>query len=158
MKRFHVHVAVDDLDANIRFYSTIFGAPPTVVKADYAKWMIEEPRLNFAISNRGAKTGLDHLGFQVDSNEELAELRQKVADAEIAALDQPQSECCYARSDKYWITDPQGIAWETYHTLGEVEIYGVDMPKTAEPARERAACCAPRPNAANAVPERASCC
>ena len=110
MKRFHVHVAVDDLEANIRFYSAIFGTPPSVAKPDYAKWMIEEPRLNFAISNRGAKTGLDHLGFQVDSNEELGELRQKVADAEIAALDQPQSECCYARSDKYWITDPQGIA------------------------------------------------
>lgn len=161
MKRFHVHVAVDDLEANIRFYSAIFGAPPTVAKADYAKWMIEEPRLNFAISNRGAKTGLDHLGFQVDSNEELGELRQKVANAEIAPLDQPQSECCYARSDKYWITDPQGIAWETYHTLGEVEVYGVDMPKAAQAtddARERAACCAPRPNAANAVPEHASCC
>jgi catechol 2,3-dioxygenase-like lactoylglutathione lyase family enzyme len=128
MKRFHVHVAVDDLDANIRFYSAVFGTPPTVTKTDYAKWMIEEPRINFAISNRGAKTGLDHLGFQVDSDEELRELRQKVAEAEIAALDQPQAECCYARSDKYWITDPQGIAWETYRTLGEVEIYGTDMP------------------------------
>lgn len=147
MKRFHVHVAVDDLDANIRFYSAIFGAPPTVSKPDYAKWMIEEPRLNFAISDRGAKTGLDHLGFQVDSDEELGELRQKVADAEIAALDQPQSECCYARSDKYWITDPQGIAWETYRTLGEVEVYGVDTPKIPESA----ACCAPKP-------ERTSCC
>ena len=158
MKRFHVHVAVDDLEANIRFYSAIFGAPPTVAKPDYAKWMIEEPRLNFAISNRGAKTGLDHLGFQVDSNEELGELRQKVADAEIAALDQPQSECCYARSDKYWITDPQGIAWETYHTLGEVEVYGVDMPKAAKAAAEGAACCAPKPNVANTKPKRASCC
>ena len=131
-----------------------------VAKPDYAKWMIEEPRLNFAISNRGAKTGLDHLGFQVDSDEELGELRQKVADAEIAALDQPQSECCYARSDKYWITDPQGIAWETYHTLGEVEVYGVDMPKVAKAAEppERAACCAPKPNVANTTPKRASCC
>jgi catechol 2,3-dioxygenase-like lactoylglutathione lyase family enzyme len=147
MKRFHVHVAVDDLDANIRFYSAIFGAPPTVSKPDYAKWMIEEPRLNFAISDRGAKSGLDHLGFQVDSDEELGELRQKVADAEIAALDQPQSECCYARSDKYWITDPQGIAWETYRTLGEVEVYGVDTPKTPEST----ACCAPKP-------QRTSCC
>jgi catechol 2,3-dioxygenase-like lactoylglutathione lyase family enzyme len=147
MKRFHVHVAVDDLNANIRFYSAIFGAPPTVSKPDYAKWMIEEPRLNFAISDRGAKSGLDHLGFQVDSDEELGELRQKVADAEIAALDQPQSECCYARSDKYWITDPQGIAWETYRTLGEVEVYGVDTPK----ASESAACCAPKP-------QRTSCC
>jgi catechol 2,3-dioxygenase-like lactoylglutathione lyase family enzyme len=91
MKRFHVHVAVDDLDANIRFYSAVFGTPPTVTKTDYAKWMIEEPRINFAISNRSAKTGLDHLGFQVDSDEELRELRQKVAEAEIAALDQPQA-------------------------------------------------------------------
>jgi catechol 2,3-dioxygenase-like lactoylglutathione lyase family enzyme len=161
MKRFHVHIAVDDLEANIRFYSTVFGTPPTVSKPDYAKWMIEEPRINFAISNRGAKTGLDHLGFQVDSNEELGELRQKVADAEIAALDQPQSECCYARSDKYWITDPQGIAWETYHTLGEVEVYGVDMPKAtkaADAAAKKAPCCAPKANVANAAPERSSCC
>jgi catechol 2,3-dioxygenase-like lactoylglutathione lyase family enzyme len=161
MKRFHVHIAVDDLEANIRFYSTVFGTPPTVAKPDYAKWMIEEPRINFAISNRGAKTGLDHLGFQVDSNEELGELRQKVADAEITALDQPQSECCYARSDKYWITDPQGIAWETYRTLGEVEVYGVDMPKAtkaADAAAEKGPCCAPKANVANATPERSSCC
>ncbi len=110
MKRFHVHVAVDDLDANIRFYSTVFGARPTVQKTDYAKWMMEDPRLNFAISKRGAKAGLDHLGFQVDTEEELKTLRGQVAAAEIAALDQPQAQCCYARSDKYWMTDPQGIA------------------------------------------------
>ncbi|MGH8762878.1 MAG: ArsI/CadI family heavy metal resistance metalloenzyme [Nitrosospira sp.] len=154
MKRFHVHVAVDDLDANIRFYSAVFGVPPTVTKTDYAKWMIEGPRVNFAISNRGAKTGLDHLGFQVDSDEELVELRRKVAEAEIVALDQPQSECCYARSDKYWITDPQGIAWETYHTVGEVEIYGTDMPKVAEPS----ACCSPKPNVINIASQRTGCC
>lgn len=153
MKRFHVHVDVDDLDTNIRFYSAVFGVSPTVTKTDYAKWMIEEPRLNFAISNRGAKIGLDHVGFQVDSDEELAEPRQKVAGAEIAALDQPQTECCYARSDKYWITDPQGIAYETYRTLGEVEIYGVDMPKVAEPS----ACCAPKPRVVDTV-RRANCC
>ena len=161
MKRFHVHVAVDDLDANIRFYSAVLGVPPTVAKPDYAKWMIEEPRLNFAISSRGAKTGLDHLGFQVDLDEELGELRQKVADAEIAAPDQPRSECCYARSDKYWITDPQGIAWETYHTLGEVEVYGVDMPKAAkatDDAAEQAACCAHKLNASDTAPERTGCC
>jgi catechol 2,3-dioxygenase-like lactoylglutathione lyase family enzyme len=157
MKRFHVHIAVDDLDANIRFYSTVFGTPPTVTKPDYAKWMIEEPRINFAISDRGAKTGLDHLGFQVDSDEELGELRQKVAEAEIAALDQPQTECCYARSDKYWITDPQGIAWETYRTLGEAEIYGTDMPKEPE-AAEPGACCAPKPNVVNMTMKRTSCC
>ena len=141
MKRFHVHVAVDDLDANVRFYSTVFGAQPTVQKPDYAKWMLEDPRINFAISQRGARAGVDHLGFQVDSDEELTALRKQVADAEIAALDQPDATCCYARSDKYWITDPQGIAWETYRTLGEAEIYGTQTKQSAEAS----ACCAPRP-------------
>lgn len=141
MKRFHVHVAVDNLEANVRFYSTIFGTAPTVQKPDYAKWMLEEPRINFAISQRGAKAGVDHLGFQVDSDEELSALRKQVADAEIAALDQPAATCCYARSDKYWITDPQGIAWETYRTLGEAEIYGTETKKV----EQASACCAPRP-------------
>lgn len=141
MKRFHVHVAVDDLAANIRFYSNVFGVPPTVQKPDYAKWMIEDPRINFAISQRGAKAGVDHLGIQVDSDDELRALRSQVAAAEIAALDQSGAVCCYARSDKYWITDPQGIAWETYHTLGEAEIYGAD----SRHQTESAGCCAPRP-------------
>ncbi len=140
MKRFHVHVAVDDLDANVRFYSTVFGAQPTVQKPDYAKWMLEDPRINFAISQRGAKPGVDHLGFQVDSDEELSALRKQVASAEIAALDQPDATCCYARSDKYWIADPQGIAWETYRTLGEAAIYGSEN----RPATESGACCSPR--------------
>lgn len=142
MKRFHVHVSVDDLDANVRFYSTVFGAEPTVRKPDYAKWMLEDPRINFAISHRGAKVGVDHLGFQVDTDEELSALRGQVAAAEIAALDQPDATCCYARSDKYWITDPQGVAWETYRTLGEAEIYGADSKKAAE---QSGACCAPPP-------------
>lgn len=146
MKRFHVHVAVDDLAANIRFYSTVFGMPPTVEKPDYAKWMVEDPRINFAISSRGAKAGLDHLGLQVDTDAELNALRQQVADAEIAAFDQAQAQCCYAKSDKYWITDPQGIAWETYHTLEQAEIFGADTvraaPAAAEPAAAQA-CCAP---------------
>jgi catechol 2,3-dioxygenase-like lactoylglutathione lyase family enzyme len=157
MKRFHVHVAVDDLDASIRFYSTVFGAQPTVQKTDHAKWMMEDPRLNFALSKRGAKAGLDHLGFQVDTEEELKTLRGQVAAAEIAALDQPQAQCCYARSDKYWMTDPQGIAWETYHTLGEAEIYGVDRAKVSESG----ACCAPGPQAvsiAERKTEGTSCC
>ena len=147
MKRFHVHVAVDDLEANVRFYSTVFGVQPTVQKPDYAKWMLEDPRINFAISQRGAKAGVDHLGFQVDSDEELTALRKQIGDAEIAALDQPDATCCYARSDKYWITDPQGVAWETYHTLGEAEIYGAST-KTGEGA----ACCAPGPEAATNTP------
>ena len=156
MKRFHVHVAVDDLDANVRFYSTVFGARPTVQKADYAKWMLEDPRINFAISMRGAKVGVDHLGFQVDSDEELTALRSQAAAAEIAALDQPDTTCCYARSDKYWITDPQGVAWETYRTLAEAEVYGAE-PKV-EP--ETGACCSPRPEAVSFIPRKtaAKCC
>ena len=155
MKRFHVHVAVDDLDASLRFYSTVFGTRPSVQKPDYAKWMLDDPRINFAISQRGAKAGVDHLGFQVDSDEELAALRKQVADAEIAARDQQGVTCCYARSDKYWITDPQGVAWETYHTLGEAEIYGAPT-KTAAVA----ACCAAKPETTEAQPRAASktCC
>ena len=141
MKRFHVHVSVDDLAANIRFYSTAFGMPPTVEKPDYAKWMIEDPRINFAISTRGKGTGVDHLGIQVDTEEELTALRAQVAKAEIAATDQKQAECCYALSNKYWTTDPQGIAWETYHTLGSVPVYGKNS-RHAEHAAS-AACCSP---------------
>ncbi|HTS53407.1 MAG TPA: ArsI/CadI family heavy metal resistance metalloenzyme [Burkholderiales bacterium] len=140
MKRFHVHVAVDDLDANVRFYSTVFGASPTVLKTDYAKWMLEDPRLNFALSKRGLKPGVDHLGVQVDTEEELAALRSQVAQAEIAALDQGNASCCYARSDKYWITDPQGIAWETFHTLGSIPVYGEDTQRTEG---QGVACCTP---------------
>jgi hypothetical protein len=137
MKRFHVHVAVDDLEGNVRFYSTVFGSSPSVLKPDYAKWMLEDPRINFAISKRGAKAGVDHLGIQVESEEELAELRQRVKAAEIAALDQPNADCCYARSDKYWVTDPQGVPWETFHTLGSIPIFG-------ETSRTNACCSASR--------------
>jgi len=154
MKRFHVHVAVDDLDANIRFYSTVFGLSPTVVKNDYAKWMLDDPRINFAISKRGLEPGLDHLGMQVDTEEELAALRNQVAQAEIAALDQENASCCYARSDKYWITDPQGIAWETFHTLGNIPVFGED---TQRVEGDKLACCTPN---ANQSPEKAGapCC
>jgi catechol 2,3-dioxygenase-like lactoylglutathione lyase family enzyme len=141
MKRFHVHVSVDDLDANIRFYSTVFGLPPAVQKDDYAKWMLDDPRVNFAISKHGARPGLDHLGVQVDSDEELAVLRAQAQRAEIAALDQTGAACCYARSDKYWITDPQGIAWETFHTLDAIPVFGADS--RMQPAGAGNACCAP---------------
>jgi catechol 2,3-dioxygenase-like lactoylglutathione lyase family enzyme len=142
MKRFHVHVSVDDLDANIRFYSTVFGMPPTVIKTDYAKWMLDDPRVNFALSKRGARAGLDHLGVQVDSDEELALLREQVGQAEIAALDQTGAACCYAKSNKYWVTDPQGIAWETFHTLDTVPVFGEDN-RSAPTAQEATACCTP---------------
>ncbi len=142
MKRFHVHVSVDDLDANIRFYSTVFGAAPNVRKNDYAKWMIDDPRVNFAISKRGAAPGLDHLGVEVESDEELRALRSQVRQAEIAALDQTGAACCYAKSDKYWITDPQGIAWETFHSLDVIPVFGEDS-RTGELVGADASCCGP---------------
>lgn len=152
MKRFHVHIAVDDLDANIRFYSNVFGAPPTVLKPDYAKWMLEDPRVNFALSKQGVKAGLDHLGVQVESDAELAELRKQIAGAEIAALDQPNAVCCYSRSDKYWITDPQGIAWETFHTLDSVAVYG----ETRSP--ESNTCCSRAPSSTSDERKSTGCC
>lgn len=124
MKRFHVHVSVDNLEVNVRFYSAMFGATPEVLKPDYAKWMLEDPRINFAISSRGVKHGVDHLGVEVDSESELTALREQVAAARIARLDQAGAECCYARSDKYWTIDPQGIAWETFYTLDTIPVYG----------------------------------
>ena len=144
MKRFHVHLSVDDLDANIQFYSTVFGIPPTVLKPDYAKWMVDDPQLNFAISKRGSTLGIDHLGVQVESDAELTTLREQVAAAEIAAFDQPNAACCYARSDKYWITDPQGVAWETFHTLDSIPVYGevAHAESTACCASKSSACCA----------------
>ena len=160
MKRFHVHVAVDDLNANIRFYSTVFGLPPTVLKDDYAKWMLDDPRINFAISKRGRKAGVDHLGMQVETDDELIGLRDQVRKAEIVALDQDNAACCYARSDKYWVTDPQGIAWETFHTLDSVPVFGED--NRASPVEQvAAACCTPVskavPIAIKAASTRACC-
>lgn len=123
MKRFHVHVHVDDIQKNIAFYSAMFDAQPTRVETDYAKWMLEDPRINFAISSRGRKTGVGHLGIQVDSEDELAALKSQAHGADMALLDEGKTACCYSRSDKYWITDPQGIAWEQFHTLGDIPVF-----------------------------------
>jgi len=142
MKRFHVHVSVDDLAGSIRFYTSIFGVGPAVEKSDYAKWMLEDPRINFAISNLGGKAGVNHLGLQVDSADELAALRAQVARADIAADDEPAAQCCYAVSDKYWIEDPQGVAWEKFHTLGDIPVFGNDATPRSEAAP--AACCTPK--------------
>ena len=152
MKRFHVHVSVNDLEANIKFYSTVFGAPPSVVKADYAKWMLDDPRINFAISIQGNAPGIDHLGIQVDSDDELRELRDHVAAAEIVAVDRSKAECCYARSDKYWTTDPQGVAWETFHTLDAISVYG------ETPQAQSAVCCAPVATIASRSTKSSACC
>lgn len=141
MKRFHVHVSVDDIAGNVRFYTSVFGVGPIVEKSDYAKWMLEDPRINFAISNRGGKSGVNHLGLQVDSADELAVLRAQIAGADIAADDEPAAQCCYALSDKYWIEDPQGVAWETFHTLGDIPVFGQDAAEPDAPPAN--ACCAP---------------
>lgn len=123
MKRFHVHLNVNDLDRNVEFYSALFAARPTVVKPDYAKWMLDEPRVNFAISTTGRDGGLDHLGFQVDTAEELATLGPQLTAAGGALVPEAGAICCYARSDKLWTEDPQGTRWETFHTIGEATTY-----------------------------------
>jgi catechol 2,3-dioxygenase-like lactoylglutathione lyase family enzyme len=128
MKRLHVHVSVKDLAASIRFYRTVFGAEPVVTKSDYAKWMLEDPRVNFAISMHRQPAGVNHLGFQVDTDEELRAMRSQLEAADSRMVEESGQPCCYARSDKYWVTDPTGIAWETFHTLGSIPVYGEDTP------------------------------
>jgi len=118
MKRFHLHISVNNLDESIRFYSTLFAAKPTVLQSDYAKWMLEDPRINFAISTHRQPVGVNHLGFQVDSGEELRGLHTQLQAADSQLIQENEQPCCYAKSDKYWVTDPTGIAWETFHTLG----------------------------------------
>lgn len=140
MKRFHVHVSVSNLPDSIGFYSKLFGAEPSVQKDDYAKWMLDDPRVNFAISARGHQPGVNHLGFQVESDEELSELREHVTRADIAALVQGEADCCYAKSNKYWVQDPQGIAWETFRTLDSIPVFGED---SAQQKQNDSACCVP---------------
>jgi catechol 2,3-dioxygenase-like lactoylglutathione lyase family enzyme len=140
MKRLHVHIAVDDLEDNIRFYSALFQTEPSVRKADYAKWMLNDPRVNFAISARGRAAGLDHLGIQVDSGEELETVNRSLAAAALPSEAQKQAACCYARSDKYWTVDPQGIAWEAFHSLDSIPMFGEDTVVRLEPV---STCCKP---------------
>jgi catechol 2,3-dioxygenase-like lactoylglutathione lyase family enzyme len=147
MKRLHVHVSVNDLAESVRFYSTLFKAEPAVTKPDYAKWMLDDPRVNFAISTRGEARGLDHLGIQVENPDELREIAGRLSAAELPIVEQKGTACCYARSDKAWATDPQGIAWETFFTFGETTIYGegVSLRPAADVATVKpagGACCA----------------
>jgi len=122
MKRMHVHVAVEDLDRCVRFYSALFATEPSVLKPDYAKWMLEDPRVNFAISMNRQPVGVNHLGFQVESDEELRGMRAQLEAADARMMEENEQPCCYAKSDKYWVTDPTGIAWETFHTLGRIPV------------------------------------
>lgn len=154
MKRFHVHVHVTDLDSSIRFYSTLFGQQPTVVKTDYAKWMLEDPRVNFAITSGASNPAIDHLGFQVESDDDLATIAGRLSAAGQTVTKQENATCCYAQGNKGWVTDPSGVSWETFHTLGESTVYGNDVVPKPAPAKmiQTESCCAPAPAAAS------SCC
>jgi catechol 2,3-dioxygenase-like lactoylglutathione lyase family enzyme len=145
VKRLHVHIAVDDLDRSIGFYSTLFGAEPSVVKPDYAKWMLDDPRVNLAISSRNRAAGIDHLGIQVDTESELRALAGRLKAAGERTRDEEATTCCYARSDKSWVADPSGVKWETFFTFGEATTYGEDeqapAAATPSPCCAASACC-----------------
>lgn len=141
MKRFHIHLAVDNLQQNVAFYSALFQTAPSVLKEDYAKWLLEDPRINFAISCRSRTPGLDHLGIQVESGEELENVQQILLAAALPVTEQKQTACCYAKSDKYWTTDPQGIAWEAFHSLHDIPMFGKDAANRQESTAS--SCCGP---------------
>ena len=145
MKRFHVHVRVDDLNSSVRFYSTLFGAEPTVMKPDYAKWMLDDPRVNFAITSGSTLAGLDHLGLQVESDADLATIAGRLNAAGQSVVKQENAACCYARGNKGWVFDPSGISWETFHTFGENTVYGKDIapPPVAAKMEDSDSCCVP---------------
>lgn len=155
MKRMHVHVSVNNLDESIRFYSSLFAQQPSVVKSDYAKWMLDDPRINFAISMRGAAIGLNHLGMQVESDDELRAMHGRLEKLQSDVIAEADAACCYAKSDKYWVTDPQGIAWETFHTLDSIPVFGG---KASTETESESACCVPlaktAPNAPCCVPNK----
>jgi hypothetical protein len=143
MKRLHVHVSVADINHSIQFYSTLFASEPTMIKADYAKWMLDDPRVNFAISTRGGQNGLDHLGIQVETPDELHEVYGRLQKADRPVLEEGATTCCYAKSEKSWITDPQGLSWETFLTSGESTIYG-DSADLGPIRTASVACCSPQ--------------
>jgi hypothetical protein len=154
MKRFHVHMHVADLDSSVRFYSTLFGEQPVVIKSDYAKWMLEDPRVNFAITSGASKPQIDHLGLQVESGEDLSTIGTRLKAAGETVREQVNATCCYALGDKGWATDPNGISWETFHSFGESAVFGNDLMPPAEAAQPRSteSSCAP------ALPAARSCC
>ncbi|MBT3812123.1 MAG: glyoxalase/bleomycin resistance/dioxygenase family protein [Gammaproteobacteria bacterium] len=149
MKRLHIHLAVEDLKQNIAFYSTMFGCQPTLQHEDYAKWMLDDPRVNFAISNRSQKLGLDHLGIQTENEQELQAIKQQLDATQVPIEAQESTACCYARTDKYWITDPQGIAWESFHSLSEIPTFNDQIPVSDD---ENTVACRPAEN------KQTSCC
>ncbi|KTD08333.1 ArsI/CadI family heavy metal resistance metalloenzyme [Legionella jamestowniensis] len=143
MKRFHVHISVSNLADSIRFYNALFGAEPVKVKSDYAKWMLDDPRINFAVSTRAGKKGIEHLGIQVDDALELEALRKQFSQANISTHSNGETTCCYAKSEKSWVNDPNGIAWEAYHTMEDAQFFSGENSGNNS-------CCAPKSNGANA--------
>lgn len=150
MKRLHVHIAVDNLADSIQFYSSLFASAPTVQKEDYAKWMLDDPRVNFAISQHDAPRGLNHLGIQVESETELSEMQARLQSVQSTIKQEDNIYCCYAKSNKYWVTDPQGIAWETFHTLDSIPTFGKEQTIDSDVACDMSAskqssapCCVP---------------
>jgi catechol 2,3-dioxygenase-like lactoylglutathione lyase family enzyme len=155
MKRFHVHVAVNSLDESIQFYSKVFGAQPSVIKDDYAKWMLDDPRINFAISHRGQSPGINHLGLQAEDDAELEAIQVNLQSAGAAITPEKGANCCYAKSDKYWVNDPQGIAWEAFRSLGSIPMFGSDgvaeEPASCGSGDASASSCCPTPKAEKAT-------
>lgn len=155
MKRMHIHVGVEKLNDSIKFYSALFGAEPVKIKDDYAKWMLDDPRINFAISTR-AKSGVDHFGLQVDEEHELEALRERLKDADLSLFDEGETVCCYARSDKSWVSDPAGIAWEAYQTMEDVQLF------SDASTSEEGACCTPetqgQPDCCEPAEKTVGCC
>lgn len=162
MKRLHIHIAVTDLEQSIGFYSTLFGSGPALQKPDYARWQLDDPQVNFAISTRSSRAGLDHLGIQVDDDTELAAITARLHDAGASTLQQDNISCCYARSNKTWVDDPQGIRWESFHSMGEHTHYGVSAAGSDEDAAPAGSCCAPpantRTQVATTAPDNKRCC
>jgi catechol 2,3-dioxygenase-like lactoylglutathione lyase family enzyme len=145
MKRFHVHVHVQDIAQSVAFYSKLFACEPARIEGDYAKWMLDDPRVNFAISTHGDAVGIDHLGLQTDDVNELAELKARARSADMVLLDEGATTCCYANSEKHWITDPQGIAWEHFHTLSNIPVFSENTTNLTQPASSlQSACCQPK--------------
>ena len=156
MKRFHVHVAVKDLQESIRFYSAVFATPPSVVEIDYAKWMLEDPRINFAISQRDRRPGINHLGLQAETDDELEGIHANLQRADATIVAEKSVHCCYAKSDKYWVTDPQGIAWEAFRSLGSLPLYGEETASDGSAKRQSAKCCGPTAKESDVAAQ--SCC
>jgi catechol 2,3-dioxygenase-like lactoylglutathione lyase family enzyme len=149
MARMHIHISVDKLEDSIKFYSALFGVQPTKQKDDYAKWMLDSPKVNFAISSRGAETGIDHLGLQAENEEEMEGLRERIKKADISTFNEGETVCCYAKSDKSWVEDPSGIAWETYHTMEDAEFFN-----NPDKESDGSSCCVPNAKEDN----KSSCC